>query len=622
MMSKEEQGELSESVLELRDQVDQLIKQGKIEEAMEIIKRREKTEGIEELRWRIVEIKCRNRKGEYEHVIETTEETIKVIEEIEEPVEEKGEKERIKIDALNEQVWALLRLGRQDEGLEKVEEGIRLIKELEEKEGEHKDKERIANLLNNKGNCYYQKGELDHALDYYKMSLVIREEIGDKLDIAASLNNLGIVYRMKGELGPALNKFKRSLSLKEEIDNKQSIAASLNNIGDLYQELGALEMALGFLKQGLALREEIGNKLEIAYSLYSLIIVTIDLEEFQQARDYLSTLQLINKQEENKRVDLCNRLAEALILKASKRRKNLAKAEEILDEIVENAEKEIISHRLTIQALINLSELLLEELLSTSEEEILEEVEEKVDKLMEIAKEQQSYSLLTESYWLKSQLALVRLDLEEARNLLIQAQVIAEEKGLEKLARKISSEHDQLLEQLDLWEELIAKDVSIAERVKVANLEELVGWMARKRETIIDEKEDKPIMLMLVSESGLPIYSKQFNPARELKDMLISGFLTSINTFVKEAFDAPGMIRRITHDEYTLSFNLIKPILFCYVYEGQSYTAMKKLDKLITEVYESEVWSALEEVGKKGYKLKNGEIAQMEGMMGEIFVSN
>ena len=410
-------------------------------------------------------------------------------------MELKGEKERIRIDALNEQVWALLRLGRQDEGLEKVEEGIRLINELEEKEGEHKDKERIANLLNNKGNVYYQKGELDHALDYYKMSLVIREEIGDKLDIAASLNNLGIVYRMKGELGPALNKFKRSLSLKEEIDNKQSIAASLNNIGDLYQELGALEMALGFLKQGLALREEIGNKLEIAYSLYSLIIVTIDLEEFQQARDYLSTLQLINKQEENKRVDLCNRLAEALILKVSKRRKNLAKAEEILNEIVENAEKEIISHRLTIQALINLSELLLEELLSTSEEEILEEVEEKVDKLMEIAKEQQSYSLLTESYLLKSQLALVRLDLEKARNLLIQAQVIAEEKGLEKLARKISNEHDQLLEQLDLWEELIAKDVSIAERVKVANLEELVGWMARKREIEVDEQEEDPIMI-------------------------------------------------------------------------------------------------------------------------------
>jgi tetratricopeptide (TPR) repeat protein len=416
--------------------------------------------------------------------------------------------------------------------------------------------------------------------------------------------------------------YEKSLAMRKELGNKLDIACSLSNTGELYQEMGELEVAFDFFKQSLALREEIGNKLDIACSFFSLIDVTIDLEEIQQAKEYLSDLQLINKQEENKRVDLCSRLAEALILKMSKRRKNLTKAEGILEKIVEEAEEETIDHQLTVKALINLSELLLEELHATGEEEILEEVEEKVDKLLEIAKEQQSYILIAESYLLKAQLALVRLDLNEARNLLIQAQVIAEEKGLERLAHKISSEHDKLLEQLDQWEELIAKDASITERVKVANLEELMGWMARKREIKLEEKEDEPIMVLLVSESGLPIYSKQFDPTRDLQDMLISGFLASINTFVKEAFDVPGMIRRIMHDEYTLSFEVIKSILFCYVYEGLSYTAMKKLDNLITEVYETEMWSALEEVGKRGYKLKDGEIAQMDRVIGEIFITN
>jgi len=269
-----------------------------------------------------------------------------------------------------------------------------------------------------------------------------------------------------------------------------------------------------------------------------------------------------------------------MILKTSKRRKNLAKAEEIMEKIVEEGDEEIIDHDLTVEAILNLSELLLEELRSTGDEEILEGLENKVDKLLKIAKEQQSYSLLTETYLLKAQLALVRLDLKEARSLLTQAQVIAEEKGLERLARKISSEHDQLLHQLDQWEELIAKDASITERVKVANLEELMGWMARKKEIVIKEQEDEPIMLLLVSEGGLPIYSKQFGTTEKLQDMLISGFLTSINSFVQEAFHVTGMIRRIMHDEYTLSFNLIEPILFCYVYEGQSYTAMKKLEEI------------------------------------------
>ena len=702
-MSKEESEELSEPVLEPRDQVDRLINQGELEKAIEIIEGREKEEGIEELRWRIVESRYRNEKAEYQQVIEITEGIIKEIEELEDPVEEKEEqiRKRIRIDALNEQGGALNVLSRLEKGMEKVEEGIRLIEELEGLEGE-KDKERKVNLLVNKGDNYNQKGKmdqalecyekslaiskdlgnkrliahslngigdiyfrqrgLDQALEFYEKSWVIREELGNKRLIAESLNSIGLAYSHKGELDQALEFFEKSRVISEELGNKRPITLLLNNIGYIYhqkgelgqaldifkeglvlseeerytsqtahslwglgivyQELGELEEALDAHKQCFVMLEEIGNKLGIAYILFHLVDVAIDLEDIEQAREYLSELQLINEQEEDMLVDLQCRLAEALILKTSKRRKSLTKAQEILNEIVEEGKEEIILGEYTVKAIINLSELLLKELQSTGEEEILEEVEETVDKLLEIAKKQQSYTFLTESYWLKAQLALVKLDLNEARNLLSQAQKIAEERGLERLARKISSEHDQLLNQLDQWEELIAKDASITERVKVANLEELMGWMTRKREIMVDEPEDEPIMLLLVAESGLPIYSKQFNPTKELQDMLISGFLSSINSFVKEAFHVTGMIRRITHDEYTLSFNLIESILFCYVYEGQSYTAMKKLEKLMTEVHESEVWSALEEVGRKGYGLTRTHKDQMEGVIADIFLTN
>jgi hypothetical protein len=347
--------------------------------------------------------------------------------------------------------------------------------------------------------------------------------------------------------------------------------------------------------------------------------VAIDLEDFKQARDYLRELQQINEQGGSKSVDQCSRLSEALILKTSKRRKKLVKAEELLEEI---AEEETIDHQFTVQALVNLSELLLDELLSTGEEEIIEEVENYIDKLFNIAKEQQSYTLIAETYWLKAQLALVGLNLKEAKKLLTQAQTIADDKGLERLARKISNEHDQLLQQLDQWEELIATDASLIERVKVANLKELMGGMARKRAIVIDEQEDNPVMLLLVSEGGLPIYSNNFNQTKELQDMLISAFLTSINHFVQEAFEVKGMIRRIMLDEYTLSFNLVEPFLFCYVYEGQSYSAIKKLEKLIVEVHQSEVWSALEEVVKTGKELDPEETDQMEGMIEEIFLTN
>ncbi|MHA1911316.1 MAG: tetratricopeptide repeat protein, partial [Candidatus Kariarchaeaceae archaeon] len=489
-MSNEDIVELAESKLKPLDHLAQLITQGKIKEVMEIIERRKKEEGIEEIKWRIAESRCRNNRGEFEQVLIITKEITKEIEELKAQM---GEKERIRIDVLNEQVWALQNMGRTEEGLKKVEEGIRLLEELEGRE--EKDKERKANLfinkgniylykgemeksqeyyekslvineelgnkrlislsLNNIGNIYHWRGELDHAMEYYEKSLVLREETGNNHSIGSSLNNIGLVYQKKGEMDRALENYEKCLAICEEMEYKQLIAHPLTNIGQvyyqkgeldkaleyfnkglanfkrqgdknhtgevlihisrIYHETGELAAALYFLKQCVEICEEIGSNLFMAYPLFDLITVTLDLEDIKQAKDYLSNLQQINEQEENRQVNLFSRLGEALILKRSKRRKSLTKAEEILEKIIKDSEEEIIEHQLTVLALVNLSELLLDELNSTGEEEILEEVEEKVDKLVEIAKELQSYSLLTESYLLKAQLALVRLDLIDAR---------------------------------------------------------------------------------------------------------------------------------------------------------------------------------------------------------------
>ncbi|MCG3218181.1 MAG: hypothetical protein KAR35_04220, partial [Candidatus Heimdallarchaeota archaeon] len=100
-MNREEQGELPVSLeqLEPLDHVDQLILQGKLEEAIEIIEGREMEEGLGELRWRIVECRYCNIRGEFEQVIEIVEEIKK---ELEVSVEQKGEqtRKRIRIDAL------------------------------------------------------------------------------------------------------------------------------------------------------------------------------------------------------------------------------------------------------------------------------------------------------------------------------------------------------------------------------------------------------------------------------------------------------------------------------------------------------------------------------------------
>ena len=134
-----------------------------------------------------------------------------------------------------------------------------------------------------------------------------------------------------------------------------------------------------------------------------------------------------------------------LILKSKKRSRHKAKAEEIFDKI---AKEKILDSELTVLALLNLSKLLLEELQLTSNAQLIEEIENLLEQLLEIAVDQNNFALKAETYWLQAKVALLTLELNKAREFLTLAQITADGKGLERLAILISEDHDKLLNQL------------------------------------------------------------------------------------------------------------------------------------------------------------------------------
>ncbi|MHA1910865.1 MAG: tetratricopeptide repeat protein [Candidatus Kariarchaeaceae archaeon] len=484
----------------------------------------------------------------------------------------------------------------------------------------------ISMCLNNIGELYEDKGELDQALTHYQRSLAIRKKIGNTQNIADSLDDIGEIYRHKGELDQALDFHKQSLAIREEAGNKQDIAGSKINIGEIYEGKGELNQALDCYKQSLVLREAVGNKLWISDSLFHLIHAAIDQEELVQK--YLNKLELINKQEELKLVDLRYRLARALLQKRSNRTRIRANSERILIEIVD---EEVLEHRLTVLALLGLCELLLIELNSSGDEEVLEEVEKYLNKLLEIAKKQNSSSLLTESYWLKAQLALVKLDVKEARKLFAKSQLLAEEKGLKRLAIKISNDYDRLIEQLDYLEELIEKDVSIQEKLKIAKIEESFSRMSKRR--IVDEElieDEKPISLLIVYRSGIPIFTKHFGKDKEINDLIISAFLTSFNitisNFMSEAIMGETQhtrelelpVERMKYKEHTITLKYEDPVLFIYIFKGASYGPLQKLNNFKEAICHSEIWETIKEIGLTGERVEDVN-EKIEDKVNEIF---
>ena len=167
------------------------------------------------------------------------------------------------------------------------------------------------------------------------------------------------------------------------------------------------------------------------------------------------------------------------MLKAGKRMANKLQAQQLLTEIVK---EEIIVHEKTVLAIKNLSELLLDELKTYGESEVLEEVKTLIGQLYEIGLAQHSYSVVIEGLILKSKFALLDGQLEKADKLLDQTILITEERGLTGHLKLVQKEKQLLQEQFIQWKDLIDSNTSLGARINQAQLIEYL----KKAQRVLD----------------------------------------------------------------------------------------------------------------------------------------
>ncbi|MHA2296656.1 MAG: tetratricopeptide repeat protein [Candidatus Hodarchaeales archaeon] len=343
----------------------------------------------------------------------------------------------------------------------------------------------IASSLSNIGLIYWNRGDLNYALDYYRSSLLLLEELDSKLEIADVYSNIGLIYKDKGELDLSLDYYLTSLTIRQELENKHQIANSFNNIGEIYQIKGNLKVSRDYYKKSLDLYDVTGNNLNLIEPIYNLIKIAINDDILEEAQKYLQRLQIINDNEENKLFDLYYRLAKAMILKTSDRVIKKAEAQQLLQKITE---EEVIKFDLTVDAIINLYELLLLELKTSGSEEVLSEVKSLLSQLLKLAKAQNSHWWLANTLLLQFKLAMLELDIETARQFLDRAQQIAEEKGLKKLEQMISQERILIITMLNKWEMVIEQKPSIGEIMELTQFDDLIERTVKKR-LFRDEEE-------------------------------------------------------------------------------------------------------------------------------------
>ncbi|MFX0152793.1 MAG: tetratricopeptide repeat protein, partial [Candidatus Hodarchaeota archaeon] len=426
--------------------------------------------------------------------------------------EEVGDKEDI-ANSLNNLAGIYAQKGDVDQALTNYKKSLDFFNELKDMEGR-------GMVLGNLGLIYAFKGELDEALECFEEALIISENFGLKFFYPSNLTWVGYVHMLKGNLNDALEYLHKSARICEEMGIKQDLGINLGILGSVYTSKGELDQALKTLQEcqiildelgitegqyhawiyhflgrvyhvkgmfdtalenytkGLAIFEALGDDIAIVTVLFNLVKISIELSAHNEAKNYVENIGQIHEKKAYRNIEQMYRVTQALVLKTSDRAIQRAESQKILQQLVL---VEPVSLEIAVEVLLNLSDLLLDELKSIGSEEALKEIKNCSNRLLELSKTQSSYYLLAETYLLQSKLALLEFDVQEAQNLLSQAEFIAEEKDLGKLTSKLTKEKDLLSDLIERLDKVIDERPSMSEIIELTQLEDLFEKMLKKR---------------------------------------------------------------------------------------------------------------------------------------------
>ncbi|MHA2123831.1 MAG: tetratricopeptide repeat protein [Promethearchaeota archaeon] len=431
-------------------------------------------------------------------------------------------------------------------------------------------------VLYREGFIYYMKAGIfsresnfNKAIEFYKKSFDILEKYEvSKTMVSIILSAIGKCYTEMGELDLALDFHNKSLvhAIGNDFVTRNINGATYHDIGKAYFQRGALDQATEFLEKSIKILEQNRNFGGIGENFYELIKVALYKKSQDDAQEYMDRFSDYLERYGLSKEFYWYKLSKATVLKSSSRVRERAEAENILKFLIEKYEsvKLGVNRGLPEEPKIFLMELCdfyFEELRLTNDVRIIEDIQPLVLRLLKESERTNSYTLQAQSYLLHSKVSLLSMNMGDARRYLTQAQSVAEEHGLQLLAREISMEHDKLLGQLDKWESLNNANAPISERMELASLEKSVELIQRRRTLEVPElTQEEPILLLIIGEGGVLLFSYPFTDEVKVDDELFGGFLSAITSFSDEVFSEG--LDRAKFGQYTVLMKVFQRSLF------------------------------------------------------------
>ncbi|OLS22948.1 MAG: hypothetical protein HeimC2_28470 [Candidatus Heimdallarchaeota archaeon LC_2] len=333
-----------------------------------------------------------------------------------------------------------------------------------------KHKFQIFISLNLLFSLYNNTGDFERISEVSKEIKDLAEKLDNKLGISHCNKILGEYYLLTGNYDKSKEYLKKSLEFYKKYDQSYAVSMCYHSLGELAYLEGEYHEAIKHMSKSLAIAEGTNRYHGIAVRLFLLILISIKLNSEKLVKNYLNKLHKINESSEIPLITVVTELAQALIYKNKSRSKDKAEAQKLLAKIIEQKLYGSIPFSYQLLAMLHLSELLLDELKTYGNEEVLKEVNELTRKVYEMAQERKLFYEIVQILMLQSKLAFLGLELDRAYKILQQTHLIAEERGLNHWLPIIESEEKKLEEEIGLALEISELAAPMRDRLEKSKI--------------------------------------------------------------------------------------------------------------------------------------------------------